>query len=149
MKYSIRSFKIKYEANEAPPRDLLNNPGKVAEMAGKLFADLDFGASAEHFGVFYLNTQNELLAYKDIATGTIDQVAVYPRMLIHGALMLGASGLILVHNHPSGATSPSEDDKKLTRTISEAGRLFDVRVLDHIIIGEKGNHFSFLEKGVL
>lgn len=148
--YSIQSFKIKYKCAVPLPKEksVLSNPSKVIETARALFRDLDFGHSHEHFGVFYLNVQNEVIGFKAVNDGTIDQVAVYPRMLIHTALMVGAAGLILVHNHPSGHAEPSEEDKRLTRAIKDASSIFDIRVMDHIIVTETG-HFSFLERGLV
>ena len=146
--YSIQSFKIKYMAERPSPKKPMTSPERVVDTAKGLINEFDGGMSVEHFGVFFLNTQNELLGFKMFNTGTIDQVAVYPRMLVHTGLMIGASAMILVHNHPSGYSDPSEEDKRLTMAIKEASALFDIRVLDHIIIGGN-NHFSFLERGLI
>lgn len=149
--YSVQSFRMRYRCATPPPtksQNLLTSPQRVVEMARALFRDLDFGTTHEHFGVFYLNTQNELIGFKAINDGTVDQVAVYPRMIVHTALMVGAAGMILVHNHPSGYIDPSEEDKNLTRTLTQAARLFDVSVRDHLIISEAG-YFSFIERGLL
>ncbi len=148
--YSISSFKIKYKCAVPPPKGKVSmtSPAKVVETARALFRDLDFGHSHEHFGVFYLNIQNDVIGFKAVNDGTIDQVAVYPRMIIHTALMTGASGIILVHNHPSGFTDPSEEDKRLTRAIKDASRIFDIRIMDHLIVSESG-YFSFSERGII
>lgn len=147
--YSVKSFTLKYTAKTPPPKgDILSSPERVVNMVKGVFNELDGGPTVEHFGVCYLNTQNEMIAFKAVNSGTIDQVAVYPRMIIHTALMIGAAGIILTHNHPSGYTDPSEEDKKLTRAIKESARLFDIRVLDHIIVGHSG-YCSFLDKGLL
>jgi DNA repair protein RadC len=149
-KYSIESFKIKYMAEKPlqTKKELLTNPERVISTFRSLVSEFDGGISVEHFGVFFLNTQNELIGFKMFNTGTVDQVAVYPRMIVHTSLMIGASGMILAHNHPSGYSDPSENDKQLTRLMKEAGRLFDIRVLDHIIVSAN-SYFSFLEKGIL
>lgn len=148
--YTIESFKIKYMAEKPLPKkkDLLNVPEKVVSAFKNLVNEFDGGMSVEHFGVFFLNVQNELIGFKMFNTGTIDQVAVYPRMIIHTALMVGASALILCHNHPSGYSDPSEDDKRLTRSIKDAGSLFDIRCLDHIVVSAE-NYSSFLARGIL
>jgi DNA repair protein RadC len=70
------------------------------------------------------------------------------KLLFRAALFLGAAGMIIVHNHPSGHTDPSEEDKSLTRAINQASKLLGIRLLDHIVIGGRG-YFSFLERGLI
>ncbi len=102
----------------------------------------------EQFRILYLNRKNILIADELQQEGTIDHTPVYPREVIKRALELGASALILVHNHPSGDPTPSRDDIDMTKEIIEAGKKLDVLVHDHIIIG-KGNHASFKSMGLL
>jgi len=92
--------------------------------------------------VIFLNSQNEIIAHEILNEGTIDQVAVYPRRIIERSLAHHAAGLILVRNHPSGHTRPSDDDKRLTRSMNEESRLIDVGLVDHLIVGGDG-YFSF------
>jgi hypothetical protein len=99
--YSIKSFRIKYQAAEPLPKKLLTSPERVADTTRALINEFDGGMSVEHFGAFFLNAQNELMGFKLFATGTIDQVAVYPRMVIHTALLIGASALVI----PPGITT--------------------------------------------
>lgn len=88
----------------------------------------------EEFRVLFLNSRNHLIA--DEATeGTVNQAPAYPREIVRRALELGATAVILVHNHPSGDPSPSRDDIALTRRVVEAARLHDIAVHDHLIIG--------------
>lgn len=147
--YSVESYRLRYKASTPAPKKPLTSPTRVAEMAKSIFNELDGGASVEHFGVCFLNTQNELIGFKAFNTGTIDQVAVYPRMIIHTALMIGAAAMILIHNHPTGHTEPSEEDKRLTRAIRDAGKVLDVRTCDHLIIDDQGKYFSFTERGLI
>jgi DNA repair protein RadC len=98
--------------------------------------------------VIYLNTKNEIIDYETIHEGTVDRAVIYPRRIVESALAHHAAGLLLVHNHPSGHIEPSEDDKQITRTIIEAARTMDIRVLDHIIVTKNG-YFSFMEKRLL
>jgi DNA repair protein RadC len=98
--------------------------------------------------VIYLNVKNEVIASDILQEGTVDRAVVYPRRIIESALARHAAALILVHNHPSGHTDPSAEDKRLTRSIAEAARTVDIRVLDHIIVG-RGGHFSFMENNLL
>lgn len=104
--------------------------------------------SDEVFEVLYLNTRNKVIATEKLFTGTIDRTAVYPRKVIEGALKNKATGLIFVHNHPSGDPSPSREDERLTRELAEAAKAVGITVHDHIIIG-RGTHFSFRERGIL
>jgi len=149
--YSVQSFRIRYKCANPPPKKALTSPERVISATRALFDELDGGSSVEHFGAWFVNAQNEVIGFKAFNTGTVDQVAVYPRMVIHTALMIGAAGMILAHNHPSGYVDPSEEDRRLTRSIVEAGKLFDIRVLDHVIIsGHVENvYYSFLERGIL
>lgn len=129
-----------YLLDRVKDKNLLTSPQKVVDFAQMKLA----GLPHEAFMVIFLNTQNEIIAYEIMNEGTIDQVAVYPRRIIEKSLAHHAAGLILVHNHPSGHTNPSEEDKKLTRAVNEATRLIDVRLVDHIIVGG-GGYFSFRE----
>jgi DNA repair protein RadC len=147
--YKIKTFTLKYIAKTPPPSgEIMSSPERVVNMAKGVFAELDGGITVEHFAVAFVNTQNNLIAFKAFNTGTIDQVAVYPRLIIHSALMLGAGGMVLVHNHPSGYAEPSDEDKRLTRCLKDAARLFDIRLLDHIIVTQN-NQFSFLDHGLI
>jgi len=96
----------------------------------------------------FLDAKNRVLGHQVVHEGTIDHAVVYPRRVIEAALAHKAAGLILVHNHPSGSTAPSPDDKKLTARIAEAARHMDIRVLDHIIVGTSG-FYSFAENHLL
>lgn len=125
-------------------RDVLSSPQAVVNFVRMRLSGLPY----EAFMVIYLNTKNEVLHYEIIQEGTIDQAVIFPRRIIEGALAQHASGLILVHNHPSGHYSPSEDDKTLTRSIIGAAKTLDLRVLDHIVVGKDG-HFSFMENRLL
>ncbi len=102
----------------------------------------------EQFRILYLNRKNILIADELQQEGTVDHTPVYPREVIKRALELGASALILVHNHPSGDPTPSRDDIDMTKEITEAGKKLDVLVHDHIIVG-KGKHASFKSMGLL
>ncbi len=102
----------------------------------------------EVFKVLFLNGQNELLKEEELFFGTIDRSAVYIRELIKKILAYNAKSVILVHNHPAGSLKPSQSDILLTKKIKEVFEGMEIRLLDHIIISEKG-YFSFLEGGIL
>ena len=102
----------------------------------------------EVFKVLFLNTQNELVKEEELFYGTIDRSTVYIRELIKKILEYNAKGVILVHNHPAGSLKPSESDITLTKKVKEVFENMEIRLIDHLIISEKG-YFSFLEGGIL
>ena len=102
----------------------------------------------ERVRVLYLDTRNRLIDDHLAAEGSIDEAAIHPREVIRRAFDVGASALILVHNHPSGDPEPSRADIQITNRIAEAGRLLNIVVHDHVIIG-RGTHVSLRAKGLI
>ena len=99
----------------------------------------------EHFGVVFLNSQKEVIQTKCFFVGSDNICHVHPKIVWWKACKLEATSMILFHNHPSGDTSPSEYDIKLTKDFEMGGKLLGIQVLDHIIIG-RYNYYSFLEQ---
>jgi len=104
--------------------------------------------TVERVRVLYLDTKNRLIDDHHAAEGSIDEAAIHPREVIRRAMDLGASALILVHNHPSGNPEPSRADIQITQRIAEAGRLLGVTLHDHVIVGREG-HVSLRAKGLI
>ena len=102
----------------------------------------------EVFACVFLNTRNHVIAFEELFRGTIDGAAVYPREVVKAALRHNAAAVILAHNHPSGVAEPSTADKQLTTRLCDALSLVDVRVLDHIVVGD-GESVSFANRGLL
>ena len=102
----------------------------------------------EVFGVVYLNRANKVNHFEIISEGGLTGTVADPRIILKKALESDAVNLILCHNHPSGSLKPSRADEDLTLKIKEAARYFDIKVLDHIIIGDDG-YFSFADEGIL
>jgi DNA repair protein RadC len=102
----------------------------------------------EQFRVLFLDRKNILIADEVQNKGTVDHTPVYPREVLKRALELGASALILVHNHPSGDPTPSRGDILMTREISAAAKALKIEVHDHLVIG-RGRHASFKALGLL
>ena len=102
----------------------------------------------ERVRVLYLNTRNRLLLDHLVHDGTIDEASIHPREVIKRGLEIGASALILVHNHPSGNPEPSRADIQITRRIAEAGSLLGITVHDHVIVGREGQ-VSLRAKGLI
>lgn len=103
----------------------------------------------EVFVVLALDAQNRVIDYKEIANGTVNKAAIYPREVIKYALLHNASSLIFSHNHPSGSNNPSIDDRRMTTHLKRLCEDLDIKVLDHIIIGGDGAPYSFAEHGLL
>lgn len=102
----------------------------------------------EYFFVILLNQANKIIKTVNISEGGITGTVVDPKKVFKHAIENNATSIILGHNHPSGSTSPSEPDRKLTRKIKEAGAFLDINVLDHVIVGGE-KYFSFADSGEL
>ena len=112
--------------------DMLKSPESVYETVTELLRDL----KDEVFTALFLNKKNELIEMRQIARGTPDKVTIYPRQIVEICISVGASKLILAHNHPSGSTEPSTKDIQLTVKLREGLKIIDVELLDHIIVGK-------------
>ena len=104
--------------------------------------------SHEEFWVLHLSRSNRILAWKKISQGGIAGTVTDIRLILKDALENTASALIICHNHPSGNLQPSEADREITKKIAKAARIMDIRLLDHIIIGE-GGYYSFADESLL
>jgi DNA repair protein RadC len=104
--------------------------------------------ATEEFRVIFLNNRNMIIRDEAMGDGTVNAAPVYPREIVKRALELGATAVILAHNHPSGDPSPSRDDIAMTRAIIDAGRHLGLAVHDHVIIGRSG-HSSMRAMGLL
>lgn len=102
----------------------------------------------EECWAIYLTSSNRVIERQRISQGGVEGTVVDHRLVVKRALELLATKLILVHNHPSGAAEPSGDDRRLTKRIAEAAALFDIRLLDHLVIAREGD-FSFRRAGLL
>ena len=102
----------------------------------------------ENFVLLCLNARNQVIHREIVSVGTLNASLVHPREVFQIALAKSAASVILAHNHPSGDTSPSDEDIEITRRIAEAGRVMGIEVLDHIIVSDRG-HTSLKEQGVL
>ncbi len=104
--------------------------------------------TVERVRVLYLDAKNRLIDDHHMGDGSIDEASIFPREVIRRAMDVGASALILVHNHPSGSPEPSRADIQITKQISEAGRLLGILLHDHVIIASEG-HVSLRAKGLI
>jgi len=120
---------------------------QVAEAATLLFD----GTDREIFAVFMLDGKNRIVSYNLVSLGSLNQSIVHPRETFKAAILANAAAVIMVHNHPSGDTTPSTEDTELTRRMIQAGEVLGIKVLDHIIISTNGmpHFFSYATYGML
>jgi len=102
----------------------------------------------EIFKVIYLNNRSQIIDTIDLFEGTLEDIPIRPREIVESAIKCNAAALIFVHNHPSGDPTPSKSDKQLTRDLVFMGYILQIKVLDHIIIGED-RYFSFADEGLI
>ncbi|WP_407690865.1 RadC family protein [Rubrobacter tropicus] len=126
-----------------PDRPIISSPADVDALLRGRLAHLD----RERFVVVLLNTKNAVLATEIVSIGTLSSSLVHPREVFKPAIQAGAAAVILVHNHPSGKTEPSREDRDVTGRLVEAGETIGIEVLDHVVIGDSA--FSFKEHGLL
>jgi DNA repair protein RadC len=100
----------------------------------------------ECFVVLHLNTRRRLKGHHLASIGTLDTILVHPREVFRAAIIAAASAIVIMHNHPSGESTPSEADIKVTRDLIRAGQLIKIEVLDHVIVGN-ANHCSLRQLG--
>ena len=102
----------------------------------------------EHFVIFFLDARNQEIKREIISVGSLNANLVHPREVFEPAIRHIAAQIILAHNHPSGDAEPSEDDLEITKRLSEAGKILDIELIDHIIV-TKNNYFSFKENNLI
>lgn len=129
---------------EALERKKITSSSSVFELMQPIIGELPH----EEFWILYLNNSNKVLEKSQLSKGGITGTLVDVRLVLKTALQLGAVGLILTHNHPSGTLKPSQADKNITQKLKTAGESLDIKVLDHVIITEKA-YFSFADENLL
>jgi proteasome lid subunit RPN8/RPN11 len=129
--------------NTVPYSGTVTDPVTVYEVFGHMAKE-----PREKFVAVLLNSRKKVLAYDEIATGTLDEAVVYPQEVVRSALLAAANSVILVHNHPSGDAAPSSHDARLTRDIKSTCGLFGIELCDHVIICRDG-FYSFASAGRL
>ena len=122
----------------------LTSPAAVRDFLHARLRDLPY----EVFCCLYLDNRNRLISFDELFRGTIDGASVHPREVLRQALAHNAAAVILAHNHPSGVAEPSQADELITRRLRSALGLVDIRVLDHLVVGD-GTTVSFAERGLL
>ncbi|MBU2939357.1 DNA repair protein RadC [Lacinutrix sp. C3R15] len=131
-------------AGEALEKKKITSSVSVFELMQPVIGDL----SHEEFWIVYLNNSNKVIQKNQLSKGGITGTLVDVRLALKTALEVGATGIILAHNHPSGTLKPSEADKQITQKLKTAAQSLDIKVLDHLIITEKA-YFSFADESLL
>ena len=129
---------------EAVDKKKISSSASVFEIMQPVIGELPH----EEFWIIYLNNSNKIIQKNQLSKGGITGTLVDVRLVLKNALEVGATGLILVHNHPSGTLKPSEADKQITQKLKKAGESLDIKVLDHVIVTEKA-YFSFADEAFL
>ena len=150
-KFAASPYEYKVIAlRECPMPDemhLCDTPERVGDYWKRHIATHPhFNPECECFAVLLVNARKRVKGHQLVSTGTLDSVFIHPREVFRLALITAASGIILAHNHPSGESSPSSDDVRVTRDLIRAGQLMKIEVLDHVVIGNP-YHTSLRDNG--
>jgi DNA repair protein RadC len=148
MNYTIKLVRFQMVREPgAPRRRVVTQPEDAFALVRELIVD----DAKEHFWILLLDSQNGLVAAHHVSTGTLVASLVHAREVFGPALrVMGVASIILAHNHPSGDPSPSREDLALTRRLVEAGKMLEIRVHDHIIVGDGTDTWvSFAMRGLL
>lgn len=129
---------------EALEKKKITSSRSVFELMQPIIGELEH----EEFWIIYVNNSNKVIQKNQLSKGGITGTLVDVRLVLKNALEFGATGLVLAHNHPSGALKPSEADKQITHKLKLAAQSLDIKVLDHLIITEKA-YFSFADETLL
>ena len=129
---------------DALKKEIITSSTSVFELMQPVIGELPH----EEFWIIYLNNSNKVIQKNQLSKGGITGTLVDVRLVLKNALEVGATGIILAHNHPSGTLKPSEADKRITQKLKSAGESLDIKVLDHLIVTEKA-YFSFADENLL
>ncbi len=141
---AIRAAAVRLAREEAMARPVIGSWDRLLDYCRSAMAH----SSVETFRLLFLDRKNRLIADEVQHSGTVDHTPVYPREVVKRALELGATAVIMVHNHPSGDPTPSQDDIQMTREVKEAAEKLGITLYDHLIIA-RGGHTSFKSAGLI
>jgi DNA repair protein RadC len=141
---AVLEMSRRYLNEHIADRDVLTSPEATRQYLKMRLR----GLRHEVFACLFLDNRHRVIDYRELFRGTIDGASVHPREVVQEALRHNAAAVIFAHNHPSGVAEPSQSDLRITQRLKDALALVDVRVLDHVIVGE-GEGTSFAERGLL
>lgn len=148
LKEKLYKAASKTAADELSERrgNTITSPKAIVKYLENAYLDC---TDQEHFGIVFLDTQNQIIDFeKSLLKGTIDSAVIHPRVVAKKCLDVGASAVIVCHNHPAGISEPSRADIEITKALNKVLKIFDIRLVDHIVIG-KDNHTSLAKRGEL
>ena len=154
-RYKFSTYEVRVQrVNECTGSLKLDAPVEaLTYWREKITSSTWFDAEREMCVAIMVNTRHVAISHSLVSIGTLNASVVHPREVFRAAIAMGAYAVILMHNHPSGDPSPSEADRRLTRTLSESGRVLELPLVDHVIVGtpapNRPDHFSFREAGLL
>ena len=143
-KIELRVRRDTLAESKEPYSAAVRTPDDVARIVQSILKDVDY----ECFLAVPVDVKNKVLGYVEVAKGGIDLCPVDPREVFRAAVVMGASGIFLAHNHPSGDHNPSQEDDELTKRAMEAGKILNIPVVDHLVISRNG-FYSYAEHGRL
>lgn len=132
------------DIQEAAKIEIINSPEDVARYARPYYRF----EQKEHFAVLLLNTKHHIIGMREISVGSLSASVVHPREVFRAAIDFAAAAIILLHNHPSGDPTPSREDISVTQRLVKAGKIMDIPVLDHVVLGRE-RYASFKKQGLL
>lgn len=147
MEYLVNTFRVALKVAELEEPTSVHTSAEACRVLSAIYADLD--ADQEHVTVLSLNEVNRVIGFKVIASGQMGSSQVDFKLLFRAALALGGSAIVLAHNHLTGSTRPSQDDRNLTAKAKEAAALLGFKLLDHIVLGHGGTYYSFADTATL
>ncbi len=142
--YKLQTIKIRLKVSQPEGKSRTGTDAAV-RILRKIYSKLD--ADQEHFSILVLNGKMRIRGYKVLFSGGTTSAHVDPKIVFRAALLLGAEAIVIAHNHPSGDPSPSAEDKELTARLEALGEQLQIKVVDHIILGDWGS-WSLAEKRI-
>jgi DNA repair protein RadC len=146
--YTVSEIKVAYH-----PKSIDDRPAIISSSDALIHLmegfDRDTMALQEQFVVAYLNRSNRILGVYRASVGGITGTVADPRIILAIALKIAAVSMIMSHNHPSGSIKPSKADEDLTYRLKEAGKLMDIKLLDHLVVEPHGRYYSFADEGLM
>jgi len=123
----------------------MSTPGDAVRIVCRFLEEMD----REYFCIVNLQSDTRPICMNVVSIGTLSCSVVHPREVFKSAILANAASIILIHNHPSGRLSPSNEDLEITKRLQQAGTIIGIQVVDHVIAGHSGDYFSFREHGIL
>lgn len=146
--YRGNGYRVLYDVVRETPPEFPRLPIRAAADVVRAFTSLQskglVPTGREVFAVVLLNARHRTIGFHVVSIGTLNNTAVHPREVFRLAVTIGAHAMILAHNHPSGDATPSQEDRRVTDRLTEAGVIIGIEVLDHVVIGDT-RYFSFAD----